>query len=65
MTQLFDIGGAVEYLKSIGASGATVCFIRGLVSSGQVPHVRIGKKFYVSREALQGWLERHEKRARP
>jgi excisionase family DNA binding protein len=65
MTQLFDISHAAEYLRSIGASGATVHFIRGLVSSGQVPHVRIGKKFYVSREALQGWLERHEKRARP
>lgn len=63
--QLFDIGRAAEYLKSIGAGAATVSFIRSLVSSGQVPHVRIGKKFYVSRESLDGWIQKHERRSRP
>ncbi|MGC1416880.1 MAG: helix-turn-helix domain-containing protein [Candidatus Acidiferrum sp.] len=60
--QLFDISAAAEYLRSVGATGATKNFIRGLICTGQVAHVRIGKKFYLSRQALNAWLAKHERR---
>jgi excisionase family DNA binding protein len=60
----FDIGGSVEHLRSRGITSATKNFIRGLITSGQVAHIRIGKKFYVSRTQLDLWLEKHERRAR-
>ncbi len=62
--RLFDVSGAVEYLRAIGADGATVSFVRTLINTGQVSHVRIGKKFYMAREALDGWIAKHERRAR-
>jgi excisionase family DNA binding protein len=62
--RLFDILAAVAYLKNIGADGATVSFVRGLISSGQIPHLKIGKKFFVSRTALDAWLAGHERRRR-
>lgn len=61
---LFDIGAAVAYLHGIGANAATIRFVRGLINSGQVPHVKIGKKFFVTRDALDTWISRHERRAR-
>lgn len=60
---LFDISAATDYLRGLGATGATRNFVRGLICSGQVAHVRIGKKFYVSRQALNTWLAKHERRA--
>jgi hypothetical protein len=60
----FDISGAVTYLRTIGFDAATPNFIRGLVARGQVPHVKVGKKFYVTRAALDGWLSRSEGRRR-
>jgi Helix-turn-helix domain len=62
--RLFDVKDATAYLVSIGARGATVSFVRTLISSAQVPHLRIGKKFYVSRASLDRWLETRERRAR-
>lgn len=62
--QLFDVHGAAGYLQALGAASATVNFIRNIVATGEVPHVRIGKKFYVSRQSLDGWIARHERRAR-
>jgi excisionase family DNA binding protein len=61
--RLFDIAGARTYLQGIGATSATLNFVRNLISSGQVPHIRIGKKFYVSRAALDSWLISRERRA--
>lgn len=63
--QLFDIHAAAKYLHSIGATAATEKFIRSLISSGQLPHVRIGKAFYVSKTAVDAWLARAEKSVRP
>jgi excisionase family DNA binding protein len=60
--RLFDIAAAVEYLHTLGAEGATVTFVRSLINRAEVPHVRIGKKFYVSREALDRWITNHERR---
>lgn len=61
--RLFDIVAAVEYLRSIGATAATKNFVRGLISTGQIPFEKIGKKFYVSREAIDGWITTHQRRA--
>jgi hypothetical protein len=62
--QLFDVGDAAKYLQSIGAKTATVNFVRALISSSQVAHLQIGKKFYVSKTALDGWVETRARRAR-
>lgn len=62
--RLFDIPGAVEYLRAIGAGSATVTFVRRLVCTGQVPHLRIGKRFYLRRESLDSWIESHDRRGR-
>jgi len=62
--RLFTIEDAARYLVSIGALGVGVHFVRSLISSGQVPHIRMGKRFYVSRGALDSWLEKNEKRSR-
>lgn len=60
--RLFDIRAAVEYLHLIGAESVTPNFIRTLIGTGQVKHVRMGKKFYVTREALEQWIGNHERR---
>jgi excisionase family DNA binding protein len=62
--RLFDVQSGAAYLREIGATAATVSFVRGLITSGQVPHIRIGKKFYVTRDAFDAWISRHEKRAK-
>ena len=62
--KLFDVMGSAKYLQKIGGSSATPSFIRTLIATGQVPHIRIGRKFFISREALDSWLARHERRAR-
>lgn len=63
--RLYDVQQAAEYLRAIGAGAATVNFIRGLIATSQVPRVCIGKRFYVSREALDRWITTHELRAKP
>jgi hypothetical protein len=62
--RLFNVQDAVGYLRSIGATSATVTFVRNLINSGQVPHIRISKRFYVTRAAMDAWLSHHERRAR-
>jgi len=62
--RLFDVGDAAKYLQSIGAKAATVNFVRALISSSQVAYLRIGKKLYVSKSALDGWIETRARRAR-
>lgn len=61
--RLFDVHSAVVYLRRLGADAVTLNFIRGLINRGSVPHLRIGKKFYVSREALDRWID-HQQRKR-
>jgi hypothetical protein len=62
--RLFDVQAAAVHMQRLGATAATVKFIRGLISSGQVAHVRIGKRLYVSRQELETWIGRHERRTR-
>jgi hypothetical protein len=40
--------------------GLTVWQMRGLVASGQLPVVRVGRKLYVRRATLARWAERAE-----
>ena len=61
--RLFDIVAAVEYLRTIGATAATKNFVRRLIGTGQVAHLRIGKKFYLTREALDAWIVKRQRRA--
>ncbi len=60
--RLFDLKQAAEYLQSVGAGGTTLYFIRSLVNSGRLPHVRLGRRFYVTKVAIDSWLERAETR---
>ena len=62
--RLFDIVGAAGYLRAIGATGATEKFVRTLITDGEVPHLKIGRRFYVSKNAIDSWLVRRERRAR-
>lgn len=62
--QLFDIVAGVKYLKSLGCDSASRWFVRQLIATGKVTHVRVGRKFYVSREAIDGWISKNERRAR-
>jgi excisionase family DNA binding protein len=62
--RLFNVKDAVLYLRSLGAADVTLTFVRTIVATGQVPHIQMGKTFYVSRAALDEWIERHERRAR-
>ena len=62
--RLFDVHTGAAYLREIGATSATVTFVRGLISRGEVPHVKIGKSFFVTREALDSWIGRRERKSR-
>jgi excisionase family DNA binding protein len=60
----FDIPAAVEYVRSIGLSGVTPWTIRMAINSGRLAHIREGKRFYVSKSAVDSWLAKAEKRTR-
>jgi excisionase family DNA binding protein len=62
--RLYDIPSAVGYLQSIGAMAITKSFVRTLIASGGIPHLKLGKKYYVTRSAMDDWLTRHERRNR-
>jgi hypothetical protein len=62
--RLLDIDGAVKYLKSVGADSATPWWVRNLMSSGRIPFERIGRKHYVSKVTLDGFLAKAERKAR-
>jgi excisionase family DNA binding protein len=60
--RLFDIHAAAQYLQNIGATGVTPWTIRRLLNSGDVPCLKIGKRFYLSKAALDSWLLKNERR---
>lgn len=62
--RLYDLKDAVVYLQSIGAKGVTIGFVRELVNSGTITHLKIGKKFFVTRNAIDAWITKAEKRVR-
>jgi hypothetical protein len=60
--RIFDIPGSAEYLRELGATGVTAYSVRALIASGQVPHIRVGRRFYVSRASWDSWLAKSERR---
>lgn len=60
----FDIPAAAVYANSIGLTGVTAYTIRMAINSGQLPHIKIGKKFHLSKAAIDAWLTKAEKRVR-
>jgi excisionase family DNA binding protein len=62
--RFFDIQGAAMYANSIGLSGVTSYTIRGAISAGRLPCIKVGKKFHISKSAIDAWLARAEKRVR-
>ena len=62
--RLFTVEGAAAYLQSIGAAGVTVWTVRSIMASGQVPLIHIGRRLYVSKNALDDWISKHERRVK-
>jgi excisionase family DNA binding protein len=62
--RLFTVEDAASYLQSIGAAGVGVRFVRDLIASGQVARIRMGRRYYVSKNALDTWIANHERRAK-
>ncbi len=62
--QMFDIPALVLHLHSIGLTGVSAYTVRAEINSGRLAHTKIGKKFYVSRSAVDTWLARTERRSR-
>jgi excisionase family DNA binding protein len=62
--RIFDLLAAVAYVQSLGANGVTIHTIRLEIASGRIAHTKLGKKFYVSKQALDNWITRAERRAR-
>ena len=60
--RLFTVEAAAEYLRALGATTVTVCFIRAMINTGAIPHLKIGKRFYVSRDSLDLWVENRQTR---
>jgi excisionase family DNA binding protein len=44
--------------------GLTVWQLRGLISEGQLPVVRVGKRLYLRRATINRWVERAEAKHR-
>jgi len=63
--RIFDLAAAVTYVQSLGATGVTIRTIRAAIAAGRIPHVKLGKKFYVTKTALDNWILRAERRQRP
>lgn len=60
--RFFDIPATVAYLHSLGMTGITSWTIRTAINSGRLAHVKQGRKFYVSKAAVDAWLVKAEKR---
>jgi excisionase family DNA binding protein len=43
-------------------NGIPIQIIGSIISRGEIPFVRLGKKFFLTRESLNRWLETHEER---
>jgi excisionase family DNA binding protein len=63
--RFFAVKAFVGYLQSVGVTAATPTFVRRLINSGQIPFVKVGKAYFVSRASIDGWLAKSERRARP
>jgi excisionase family DNA binding protein len=41
----------------------TVCYVRALISTSELPHIRAGKRLIVDRHDLDAWLEARKQKA--
>ena len=55
---LLDLPGASS------VAGLTIWQLRGLIATGEIPIVRVGRKLYLRRATLVRWAERAEARHR-
>jgi hypothetical protein len=62
--QLFDVEASAQHLRDRGAHAATVYLVRTLISTGRVPHIRVGRRLYVTRASWDAWLAKSERRRR-
>ncbi len=60
--RIYDL--AAEYIRVARrqCTGVSVHTIRGQIAAGRLVPKRIGKKFYVTKVALDAWIERTERR---
>jgi excisionase family DNA binding protein len=65
MQWFFGTKEAVDYLRAIGARGASEALLRRLIQAGEIRRVRIGKKFYVKKETLDAWFARDQRKKGP
>jgi hypothetical protein len=61
--KLFDVEGIVAYLTEQGATGVTINFVRNLLNSGAIERKRIGKRYHSTKESIDLWLARSQRRA--
>jgi excisionase family DNA binding protein len=59
-----DISILLDLPRASSAVGVTVWQLRGLIASGEIPVVKVGRKLYVRRQTLVRWAERAEARHR-
>lgn len=62
--RLFDLAGAAKYLVELGAEGVTIHSVRRLVANRELPVLKISKKFFITREAIDSWIARQGRRSR-
>jgi len=62
--RIFDLPDAVAYVRALGATGVTVNTLRSEINAGRIACTKLGKKFYVSKAALEAWILRAERRIR-
>lgn len=63
--RMFDLDSAAKYLKKAGIDAATARVVLRLINRGELAHVRLCRKFYVSSESLDAWLTKAERKVRP
>jgi excisionase family DNA binding protein len=59
-----DISILLDLPRASSVVGVTVWQLRGLIASGEIPVVKVGRKLYLRRQTLVRWAERAEARHR-
>ena len=62
--RVFSLSAGAEYLCRLGADSVTPWTLRRLVTSGALKHLKLGRKYFVTRESLDQLVERLERRAK-
>ena len=62
-TKLMNVQETANYFASLGAP-VTIWFVRGLILKGQIDCLKLGRRYFVSADAIHEYLATHEKRLR-